>query len=230
MKAKPVLQHLAEEQRFLSRDVGVRSSEPPWVQPKDHAALRATEPRLQSSRTPKQQDQHQGSCSGPHCHRCDRNLARSIAVRVGGWGVFPSSRSESMECVTMRKHGSQLYKRILERQQIKEEPEDQRRPWESRNVEYKCKASFVRESGHFLCRGTGLTDQNRFCPAQYYALAAASAYFREKTHNRTNQNPQFHHSTALVQPCITTVHSSFAPVTGRSASHRTPCYPTQHHV
>lgn len=44
---------------------------------------------------------------------------------------------------------------------IEEEPEDQRRLWESKKVGNKCKASFVRESGHFLCNSTGLTDQNR---------------------------------------------------------------------
>lgn len=44
---------------------------------------------------------------------------------------------------------------------IKEESEDQRRLWESRKVENKHKASFVRESGHFLCSGTGLTNQEQ---------------------------------------------------------------------
>lgn len=63
---------------------------------------------------------------------------------------------------------------------IKEEPEDQRRPWESRKVENKCKASFIRENGHFLCSGTGLTDQNRSSIAQYHALAVASTSFRKK--------------------------------------------------
>lgn len=44
----------------------------------------------------------------------------------------------------------------------------------------KCKASFVRESGYFLCSGTELTDQNRSSQVQYYALAVASTSFRKK--------------------------------------------------
>lgn len=76
---------------------------------------------------------------------------------------------------------------------IKEEPEDQRRPWESRKVANKCKVSFVRESGYFLCSGTGLTDQNKSSLVQYYALAVDSMSFRKKL---------LHHS------CLATYHST----------------------
>lgn len=84
---------------------------------------------------------------------------------------------------------------------IKEEPEDQRRPWESRKVENKCKVSFVRESGYFLrSGGTGLTDQNRSSLVQYYALAVDSTSFRKKL---------LHHS-CLLSHYITTSPSSLA--------------------
>lgn len=71
------------------------------------------------------------------------------------------SLKQKQICVTMRKHGSQLCKRIKKERHIKEESEDQRRLWESRKVENKRKASFVRESGYFLCSGTGLTNQEQ---------------------------------------------------------------------
>lgn len=100
---------LFTEQIFLSCDVGVCSDEPPWP------FSPAKGPRYTQSYvvvTLKQQGQSRWSCSALHWHRSDQNLARSTVTCVGGWGVFPSSRSEYMECVTMRKHGSQLYKRI----------------------------------------------------------------------------------------------------------------------
>lgn len=93
---------------------------------------------------------------------------------------------------------------------IKEEPEDQRRPWESRKVENKCKVSFVRESGYSLCSGTGLTDQNRSSLVQYYALAVDSTSFREK----------LLHRSCLAMHCSS---YNFTQFTGSSASHRTPC-------
>lgn len=102
-----------------------------------------------------------------------------------------------MEFVTIEDAEANYLSAFKKDRHIKEEPEDQRRPWESRKVENKCKVSFVRESGYFPCSGTGLTDQSSSSLVQqYYALAVDSTSFRKKL------------PITLAWPCIT-AHYNF---------------------
>lgn len=195
MKAKPIPQHTsqrsrtAREQIFLSRDVGVcwmSRLEDPSVQPKDHTVPRATPLRPRGSRA------RAGEAAQAYIDTeviriwpgallhvwVDRECFPQAEVNV--WNLLPWEDTEANYLSTFKKD-----------RHIKEELEDQRRPWESRKVENKCKVSFVRESGYFLCSDTGLTDQNRSSLVQYYALAVDSTSYRKKL---------LHHS------CLATYH------------------------
>lgn len=149
--------------------------EDPSVQPKDHLVPRATPLQPQSSRA------RAGEAAQLYIDTEAIRIWPGALLHVWVDGeCFPQAEANVWNLLPWEDTEANYLSAFKKDRHIKEEPEDQRRPWESRKVENKCKGSSVRESGYSLCSGTGLTDQNRSSLVQYYALAVDSTSFREK--------------------------------------------------